>query len=520
MDIHDRVQAILPTLDEYFETSVRDVPLPSLAAGVVYRGEVVYAKAFGHANFETGTPATVDTVYRIGSVSKIVTAVALMQQWEQGKFDLDDDINAYLPRDRVGRVGHDDPDAPAVTFRHLLTHTAGIGEIQRFSDLLHLRTRAYFVNPMNAPVLPLEDRLKKGIPCHVVPGTKWSYANHGASLLGYLVEQLDDAHEQFHDYVRHHIFDPVGMPRTDATWSDRVRDHLARGYAPRKDGGWKPKKFVRLWGRPAGGVFSSVTDMLAYARVLLAGGRLAGANYLLRPETLEEMWRPHYQLDPRLGQIGLIFNLFGLNGHRIVWHGGLVPYGFNSAFFLAPEDDLGVVLLANRSKGSPVYKIGFQLLWDVFDVDPAARPAAHHPRADDPAFLDTLAGTYGPQPGHLTNTRNLVDAGEYRVRREGTTLLLKSLWGAKRHGVQLHPADPADPYYFQVFEGLGRLSELPHESLLFVPDPTTGEVTAFHKGLRKFPKRGGVHSLRFKIIFDLVAILALAVIVIWLGALF
>ena len=123
----------IQSLDEIIIEKFNKYAPVGLAVGVVRDGQLVYARGFGMANIKKKLEVTPDTVFRIGSISKTFTTIGLMQLWEQGKFDLDDPVNPYL---KTYKVLHSDPHAPPITFRHMLTHTSGIGETRTTWDLL------------------------------------------------------------------------------------------------------------------------------------------------------------------------------------------------------------------------------------------------------------------------------------------------------------------------------------------------------------------------------------------------
>ena len=132
----------------------------------------------------TRAPVTPDTVFRIGSLTKTFTAVAVMQLWEQGLVDLDAPANDYLTTFRLRPTR---PDLQPATLRHLLTHTAGIGYWPRLSDLLHPVFGCGRGSPQPAP---LGEYYRRGLPQEVQPGTKWVYSNHGFAALGQVVEDV------------------------------------------------------------------------------------------------------------------------------------------------------------------------------------------------------------------------------------------------------------------------------------------------------------------------------------------
>ena len=126
------IDQTLAQVEELVTELLNEEPLAGLAVGIVQGDELVYAKGFGLADIKEQKPVTPDTVFRIGSISKTFTAIALMQLWEQGRFELDDPVNDYL---KAYTIYPASPDAPQVTFRHLLTHTGGIGELRSWTDL-------------------------------------------------------------------------------------------------------------------------------------------------------------------------------------------------------------------------------------------------------------------------------------------------------------------------------------------------------------------------------------------------
>ena len=194
-------------------------PLAGISLGVVTRDGLGETVLRGIATDDRAV--TLDTVFRIGSVTKTMTALALLRQWEAGRFDLDDPVNDHLSGlELVGRPGWRAP-----TIRQLLTHTAGIGELAAWSDLR--RPMIGLACPPGEPARNAAERYGGRLHLDVEPGTKWAYANHGFNVLGYLVEQMSG--EPYGEHMRSVLFDPLGMDHTDVERSERVRDALATG---------------------------------------------------------------------------------------------------------------------------------------------------------------------------------------------------------------------------------------------------------------------------------------------------
>ncbi len=238
-----------------------DYPLAGLSLGVVTREGLTDSVQRGIATDDRAVE--LDTVFRIGSVTKTMTALALLQQWEAGRFDLDDPVNDHLvDLELVGR-----PEWRAPTFRHLLTHTAGIGELSAWSDLR--RPMFGLATPVGGAVSRASERYGGRVRLDVEPGTKWAYANHGFNVLGYLVETMSGT--PYAEQMRSVLFDPLGMDHTDVVRSDRVVDRLATGYGNRRRG-LHTSRDLDIETQAAGSVFSTLPDMATYAAALLDGG--------------------------------------------------------------------------------------------------------------------------------------------------------------------------------------------------------------------------------------------------------
>ncbi|MEJ2750258.1 MAG: serine hydrolase, partial [Anaerolineae bacterium] len=272
----DNVQKVLDTADATVEKTLKDHNLPGLGVGIVYQGQMIYAKGVGQADVARNVPVTPDTVFRIASVSKTFAAVGLMQLWEQGKFDLHDPINDYL---RDFKVKHRSQNAPPITFHHLLTHTAGLGEFVKLYKYLSPRAHFNVVLP-NKPVPPLRALYGRTLSAECLPGEKWCYANNGFATVGQLVADISGM--PFPAYIRQHIYEPLGMDHSEFWRSDRVRDQLAIGYkyrARRQD--FKPVIDLEQVTTAAGAMYSTINDMGRYMAALMEG------DALLKPETLE-----------------------------------------------------------------------------------------------------------------------------------------------------------------------------------------------------------------------------------------
>jgi CubicO group peptidase (beta-lactamase class C family) len=418
-------------------------PSAGLAAGVISGGSMAWFVGHGVADARSKAPVTQDTVFRVGSLTKTFTAIAIMQLCEQGLVDLDAPAHDYLRSIRLipARASF----RPA-TVRHLLTHTAGIGYWRRLPDLLQPGVGSG-VRAGRLGALPLADYYRKGLPVEVEPGTKWVYSNHGFAVLGQIVEDITG--QPLDRYLRDHIFGPLGMEHTDLIRSGRVRPRLATGYVLRS-GGLKPVADREVPTPGGGGMYSTPADVARYIAALLRMG--AGEHgSVLKPATLTSMFQPHFRPDPRVPGMGLAFEPGEESGHRTVGKTGVVS-GFLSAMVLAPDDGIGVYALSNTGglsgRGAPA-SLATALLRRVLGLPDEAIRTGIPPR---PETWSELCGWYSPDPGPVTNlfARPVFGAGcEVTVR--GGHLMLKPLTPvpALRRGMRLHPDDPGDPKVFR-----------------------------------------------------------------------
>lgn len=276
-------------------------------------GKILLEKAWGRADREAGTPVTLDTRFRIGSMNKMFTAVAILQLVEAGKLSLDDTVGKILP---------DYPNqdvATKVKIRHLLTHTGGTGDIfgpDFVKNRLTLREHGDYLKLYGARGLTHE------------PGAEQRYSNYGFVLLGAIIEKVTGS--SYYDYVRAHVFQPAGMSATDSLTESEKVPHRSRGYM-KGDNGWTPNDDTLPWrGTAAGGGYSTVGDLFRFAQALESGKLLS--KKMLAEATREQ--RDGY---------GFGFGARGEGELRGYGHGGGAP-GMNGELKVFP--DLGYVLVS------------------------------------------------------------------------------------------------------------------------------------------------------------------------------
>lgn len=292
---------------------------------VVDREGVILAEGYGHADLGQQTPVRPDsTTFRVASVSKLVTATAVMQLVERGDVELDRELSAYLPDVDLPHRGEQ-----PITPRHLLTHTSGLSE--GFVGSL-ARTREEW--------LSLREYLGRGLPAQFAPaGEVISYANQGIGLAGLLVESVSG--RPFHETVAREIFQPLGMTRSSFGMEAAVLDGLAQGYVFAS--GSQRRIPVDFLNNPAsGGFVTAGLDMARFLRVFLNGGEVDGAR-ILRPETTRAMLTRQFSQHPGIMGIGFGFWELEIDGRSYWGHDGDIV-GWNARALLLPERGLGLFL--------------------------------------------------------------------------------------------------------------------------------------------------------------------------------
>ena len=296
------------------------------AALVARRGAVIYSGAAGAADREAGTPNTLDTKFRMGSMNKMFTATAILQSVQSGKVRLDAPIGTYLENYPNRDV------ATKVTVHHLLTHTGGTGDIfgsEFDANRLTLKTLDDYVALYGKRGLAFE------------PGSRWEYSNYGFLLLGVIIERVSG--QSYYDYVRDHIFRPAGMSGSGSEPEEPPVAGRAKGYM-REGAAWVPNTATLPYrGTSAGGGYTTVGDLLRFATAI-TGNRLLDASHTALLTTGKVA-------TPRGDQYayGFIENVEG--GVRSFGHGGGAP-GMNGDLRIYPDSGYVVAALANTGSGA------------------------------------------------------------------------------------------------------------------------------------------------------------------------
>jgi CubicO group peptidase (beta-lactamase class C family) len=344
---------------------------------VVKDGRLLFAKGYGYADVQKKLPVIADqTLFRPGSVSKLLTWTAVMQLVETGKIDLDADINTYLDFRIPPAFGK------PITMRNILTHTPGFGET----------TSETFVDKKEQ-LQPYRDYLVKHMPSRIYPpGKVVAYSNYGAMLAGYIVQRLSG--EPFDSYVDRHIFRPLDMQHSTFAQPIPVawNRNMAQGYIQASDE--KPFHFEYIEVAPAGSLTATATDMAHFMIAHLHGGRYGDAS-ILRPETVRLMQSPQSRMAPGVNGFDLGFYQEDSNGLRIIGHAGDTN-AFHSDLHLLLDKDVGFFISFNsigKAGAADILRVAvFQAFLDrYFPWNAPVEPTLAHPQAD----AARVAGWYG-----------------------------------------------------------------------------------------------------------------------------
>ena len=301
--------------------------IPAVTVSIVKDDKVIFAKGYGWQDYEKRIPVKADTsLFRPGSISKLFTWTAVMQMVEQGKLDLDTDVNTYLKTFQIPATY-----AEPITLRHIMTHTSGFEE----------GGLGYLIMLDPAKMLPLKVAMKKYIPRRInKPGAYSSYSNYATALAGLMVENVSGT--PFSQYIEDNIFKTLGMNSSSFVepLPEALHKNMAVGHK-RKAGVLKSQPFEIISSfSPAGALSSTATDMAKFMMAHLNNGRL-GDVQILQADTAKLMHSVAYKTDDRVAGMNLGFYENFFNGHRMIGHGG-DTFQFHSDLMIDKAENLGI----------------------------------------------------------------------------------------------------------------------------------------------------------------------------------
>ncbi|WP_428657922.1 serine hydrolase [Runella sp.] len=291
------------------------------------KGKIIYHKAFGQANLELNVPMQTPMIFRIGSITKQFTAVAILQLMEQGKLSLQDEITKFIPD--YPTHGH------KITIEHLLTHTSGIKsytDMKEFGDIIQKDKTpeeliAFFKNQ----------------PMDFAPGTQWHYNNSGFFLLGYIIEKVSG--KTYPDYVEQVFFKPLGMTNSYYGNDAKLIKNRAAGYERGKDGIQNASAMSMTLPYAAGSIQSTVEDLWKWHQAV-------HAYQLVKKETLDQAFVPYKLTNGKATNYGYGWFLGDVQGSSTIEHGGGIN-GFLTSSIYLPKEDVFVTVFSNSTAKSP-----------------------------------------------------------------------------------------------------------------------------------------------------------------------
>lgn len=357
-------------MDTVMKSQLRGQNIAGAVVVVVQNDQVLLAKGYGYADVEQQIPVDAgQTMFQVCSVTKLFTWTAVMQLVEQGKLDLQADVNTYLTSFQI-------PDAypQSITMLNLMSHTAGFGEISWRLGQIPLEE-----------LTSLEEFLKEYMPERVYPpGQLPAYSNYGTSLAGYIVEQVSG--EPYEQYVETHILQPLDMahstlhqPLPEEMVSDMSQSYLFSGT-------YQPLPLDRWYNTPAGALIASGVDMGKFMLAHLNDGEYNGAR-ILQPETTRLMHTQSYTFDPTLPGLAHGFEEQIINGRRLIGHGG-DSAGFHTSLRLIPEEKVGIYVAFNSANVGEARETLLQMFMDRYF--PAPQLESNLANSEDPNLAEDI----------------------------------------------------------------------------------------------------------------------------------
>jgi len=384
-----RAQAGIPPDSRYTATArelarlirheVEDKALPSVTIALVDDQQIVWAQAFGMADLERRTPATAETVHRVGSVSKLFTDIGIMQLVENGRLDLDAPVVRYIPS-----FAPRNPYSRPITLRHLMSHRSG---------LLREPPAGNYFDPAGSTLAAMVASVN-GRDLVYPPGDRTKYSNAAIAAAGYVLETQSG--QPFADYLQRAVLEPMGLGSSSFTPTPAVQQRLSKAYMWARDGRQYEAPTFELGMAPAGSMYSTVLDLGRFLSVLFAGGRAASGAQVLRPETIEAMWTPQFGVPGQGRGFGIGFALSTLEGRRRVGHGGAI-YGFATDLAALPDDRLGAVVITTLDVANSVAERISEAALRAMLAEKSGRVVEpiRIPSSVDPVRARSLEGRYG-----------------------------------------------------------------------------------------------------------------------------
>lgn len=410
--------------DGFMPLQIEQANIAGAVIAVVKDGALVFAKGYGYADTSNKTQISPEmTLFRPGSISKLFTWTAVMQQVEQGKLDLDRDVNEYLDFKIPSAFDK------AITLRDIMTHRTGFEETVK--DWLVGSTE---------DLHPLSQYLQSHMPSRIFPpGITPAYSNYATTMAAYLVERVSG--QKFNDYVEEHIFKPLEMNNSTfhQPLPDALKTSMSNGYIL---GSGDPKPFELIQGAPAGSLSASAVDMTHFMLMHLQNGRYKNVQ-VLKPETVMQMHARQAGWPKAINAMCLGFYEKSQNGYRIIGHEGHTVL-FHSNLFLILNANTGLFISYNSAGQSPLDQSG--ILFDKFMDRYFPEISSQEP--EQPAAvqdLQSFVGTY--EPSRRCETTFLAVSRLFRETKvtsnlKDNTISITSLKGLNQEPLHFREIEP------------------------------------------------------------------------------
>jgi CubicO group peptidase (beta-lactamase class C family) len=345
-----KLAAAFPEIEKVFKTWMeRPQAPPGAVLGVIIDGELAFIKTAGVREKTNNAPVTPETVFRIASMTKSFTAMAILKLRDEGKLTLEDPVSKYVPE--LANLPYPTTDSQVLNVRHLLTHSEGFPEDNPWGD-----------RQLHQPDKTMREWMRTGIPFSTSPGTAFEYSNYGFAILGQIIAKASG--RTYEDYVRDNILKPLGMNATTFEMSAVPRDHIALGYR-REENTWKPEPILAHGSFGAmGGLWTTAPDLGRYVAFLMSAFPPRdepdrGPVKRSSAREMQQVWRastasafrPTVDAALQIGSGGYGYGLGVSNDCRydfIVGHGGGLP-GYGSLMRWLPEHGVGLIGMGNQT---------------------------------------------------------------------------------------------------------------------------------------------------------------------------
>jgi CubicO group peptidase (beta-lactamase class C family) len=378
-------QAHFDQISVLIQKSMKTHRITGASVAIADGSDTIYTEGFGFADVKNHIAVTSNTVFRIGSITKVFTASAVMQLVEQGKIDLDLPVTAYIPEFTVKTRF---ADSRPVTVRDLLCHHSGLpsddwsnyfsADPAMFKSVLNFLRENYMVKP---------------------PGEIFYYSNLGVNLLGIIIERAVGM--PFHQHMETLLRSGLKMTDSAIILREEMQNDLSKPYAKEKEQLEGPMKYL-----PSGGIYSTADDMAKFMHSILSGGK----GLFLRESTLNAMLIPQYPDNPldfnMCNGLGWFIGKPGLDyAGKVIWHDGGTP-NFFSLTVIIPAHQLGITILTNSATGALMnHQITIDILQQLLEVKTGIKPPAETGRTPiklSPSIIPEKVGRFVTLAGITT----------------------------------------------------------------------------------------------------------------------